>query len=183
MKTIVEELELIPVRALQTAEKPADIEYFQTAKTLGFNIKPIKPDAMGSLPYPEITKEAISKLLWKRLEEVVKKFAGTQPYVMGNSDGFECNEFFGVQWKETPLDKFQGLPPRHVLTALQRAKQTNVFERFAIVTIEEIEDPLLIGITSDSRRGLIDHWDNDIALDEVLALVETQVIGDEQLPF
>jgi hypothetical protein len=185
MKSIVEELELIPVITERAPSKEtAGPSYLERARALGFlavaTILGDKEDKRHPLPYPEITKDAIGKLLSKRLNEMLQEEVGKfhSNYFYEPKDGsapakFHCSgPYPNVDWIETPTEKYQGIPPSHVLSAFERAKETGIFEKFAIVTVEKVQDPLLIGITKDDRRGLIDHWDSDIDLDEVIGLTE-----------
>jgi hypothetical protein len=183
MKTLIEELEVVTATADVSSEESANLEYVERAKALGFAaIATEKPEKInrGVLPYPEITEEAIKKLLKRRIDEMLKAAIGEDHGCYFSKKekytpipNFHCSgPYPQVAWLETPIEEYKGLPPRHVLTAFEKAKVSNVFERFAIVTVEEIKDPLLIGITVDNRRGLVDHWNSDISMDEILSLTD-----------
>jgi hypothetical protein len=175
MKTLVDELELIPVTAQETIGIEEEPPYVRRAQALGFTsirVKSRPPTGITNLPYPEITDEAIRKLLLKKAtEDFLAKIGKEHGY--RNEEGYQVSTYsFYMKWKETPIDKYEGIPPDHVLTSVDKARNTTAFERFAIVTVEHVPDPLLIGITADKRRCLIDHWGQDLTPDEILSLLE-----------
>lgn len=156
---------------IETREVPKEPEklnaYSAELEEAGFIMaaKATKP-----LPYPEITIEAIGKLLLKRLPEAT--FDKKTLSVTVRSGW--TNRI--LQWEETPIQKYAGVPPKHVVESLKRAKGEKVFRSFAVVELiereEKLPDPLLIGITEDGRRGLIDHWGKDLTIDEIISLVD-----------
>ena len=175
MKTLVDELELIPVTAQETIGIEEEPIYIRRAQQLGFTsvrLKSRPPTGITNLPYPEITDVAIKKLLVKKgTEDFLVQIAKENGY--RNEEGYSVSIYsFYMKWKETPIDKYEGVPPGHVLTSLDKARNTTAFERFAVVTVEHVPDPLLIGITADKRRCLIDHWGQDLTPDEIISLLE-----------
>ena len=70
-----------------------------------------------------------------------------------------------ISWKEHKIEEFKCTPPLHVLTSIREA--TDKFDALRIVTIniEDIKDPLVVGINkNNSDRYLIDWWDEDIEI-------------------
>ena len=74
-----------------------------------------------------------------------------------------------MNWIETPISLYTGIPPMHVLKSIKKAK--NIFTDIKIVTINDVEvlDPLVIGVKKDNRnRFLIDWFDHDIDPTELI---------------
>ena len=169
MQMIIDELELVPVK-LEELEVKEEPSYILKAQAAGFtNVRlNSKPRGISSLPYPEITPKAITNLLKKRALEVFNREMSKE-----RSDTLNLwLSLPSVQWVEHPIAKYTGYPPAHILTSIERARQTGIFKDFYIVTVEEVPDPLLIGKTEDGRRGLIDHWGKDLTSEEIMSLVD-----------
>lgn len=178
MRTIVEELELIPVVPQETVGAQDEPDYVKRAQALGFSnvrLHSRPPVGITNLPYPEITDTAIGKLLRRRADELRVERAREDEKGYRYADYYQVTvEAIYMKWVETPIERFEGFPPTHILTSLDKARNTGVFERYAVVTVEHFVDPLLIGITKDNRRALIDHWGKDLTPDEIISLVDGQ---------
>ena len=135
------------------------------------------PTGITNLPYPEITAEAVTKLLKKRtvelFEEKIK--AETTGYFSGNGMTISLYSL-NAKWLETPIEEYEGFPPARIISSLEKAKVTGIFEKFVVVTVEGVYDPLLVGIKSKDekkeRRALIDWWEHDFTPEEINSLVE-----------
>lgn len=72
-------------------------------------------------------------------------------------------------WTETRLENYKTLPPDNILTTLKEHKARNVFHYFTIASVNEINDPLLLGrVHGCDDRYYLAQWGTDIALDEVI---------------
>ena len=72
-------------------------------------------------------------------------------------------------WREVPLSEYRTLPPQDVLETLKIHQDRKVFDYFAIASVEQIKDPLLLGhVIGSSDRWFIKQWGEDIALEDVL---------------
>lgn len=66
------------------------------------------------------------------------------------------------------MGNYEGNPPEYILNSALKAKELGYELR--IVTVDtDIEDPLLIGY-KNGNRYLVDYWDKDISIDEIIAL-------------
>lgn len=179
MKTLVEELEVIPVSTNDIKDTLQEPNYVLRAQAAGFinvrlNSRP--PIGITNLPYPEIIDEAINKLLIKRAKEVFEEKIKDQIANRGSKGVSLYLYSTNVEWKETPIEEYQGFPPARIITSLEKARATGVFEKFIVATVEGVYDPLLVGIKSKDekkeRRALIDWWEHDFTPDEINSLVE-----------
>lgn len=72
-------------------------------------------------------------------------------------------------WTETPVEKYETLPPKHILDLLKMHKDRHVFDYFSIASVNAVVDPLLLGrIDGSSDRFFIAQWGEDIQLDDVI---------------
>jgi len=71
-----------------------------------------------------------------------------------------------------PIDKYQQIPPVHVLNALSIARKMDLFDRFEIGKIDwikEIKDPIVFGrIDGCEDRFFISQWDDDVKIEDLL---------------
>ena len=128
--------------------------------------------------FPKITLSAIREFLEAAAVDIAKTkktwFSGVgigkwyrvtkKPW---GWDGFELDFSYGfnsessVCWVERSVEETKAFPPEHVLESIKRARSK--FNHIRIVTVEEIPDPLVVGINDgDDTRYLIDWWDKDI---------------------
>mgnify|MGYP001583357486 FL=1 len=62
-------------------------------------------------------------------------------------------------WKECPIEEYESVPPKEVLTKLRMHKDRLLFDYFTIASVENIKDPLLFGrITETEDRYFIAQW-------------------------
>jgi len=77
----------------------------------------------------------------------------------------------------TNITNYPELPPAHVLSSLQIAKDRNCFDTFEIAKIESIKeviDPILFGrINGCSDMFFIDQWDNDVKFEDIKQTVKS----------
>mgnify|MGYP001570389797 CR=1 FL=1 len=72
-------------------------------------------------------------------------------------------------WKECPIEEYESIPPKEVLTKLRMHKNRLLFDYFTIASVENIKDPLLFGrITETEDRYFIAQWGEDIKLDDLV---------------
>lgn len=73
------------------------------------------------------------------------------------------------KWEETPVAKYDGIPPAHALEALKRTQDKGIFEYFTIATVKGVRDPLLLGrLDGVEDRFFLAQWGDDVALDDVI---------------
>lgn len=73
------------------------------------------------------------------------------------------------EWSETPIDKYEGIPPEGVLKRFAEVKETKVFDRYSVATVKAVKDPLLLGhIDGSEDRYFIAQWGDDVKLDDVI---------------
>ena len=62
-------------------------------------------------------------------------------------------------WKECPIEEYESVPPKEVLTKLRMHKDRLLFDYFTIASVENIKDPLLFGrIKETEDRYFIAQW-------------------------
>ena len=72
-------------------------------------------------------------------------------------------------WKECPIEEYESIPPKEVLTKLRTHKDRLLFDYFTIASVENVKDPLLFGRINESRdRYFISQWGEDIKLDDLI---------------
>ena len=72
-------------------------------------------------------------------------------------------------WKECPIEEYESIPPKEVLTKLRMHKNRLLFDYFTIASVENIKDPLLFGrINETEYRYFIAQWGEDIKLDDLV---------------
>lgn len=149
---------------LKTVSASTNTNYNNLLKEAGFSV-----DVPG---YQKITIEAIENYLEKLIKEfIIKQKYTMSEYLKGQLENREeggyrltCgikNRKLTCVWVETDIEKFKCTPPKHVLKSIINAKKD--FDKIKIVTIEEVFDPLVVGINeNDPDRYLIDWWGKDI---------------------
>jgi hypothetical protein len=145
------------IEDMKTGKPILDTPYLKDLEECGF-VVPVAG-------YAIITDDAIEEYL---LSELNKRFRFPR-----REHGFHrkdhiaqvsietFTDWFALAWTETPLSHAQFCPPPHVLKSIKEAKKD--FDEIRIVTVEEVDDPLVVGYNKhDSNRYLIDWWDKDI---------------------
>ena len=80
---------------------------------------------------------------------------------------FIGSEFINRTWVERDIKECKMKPPQYVLKSIIKARED--FDEIKIVTIEEVFDPLVVGIKeNDPDRYLIDWWEKDIDPSELI---------------
>jgi len=73
-----------------------------------------------------------------------------------------------------PIEKYGQVPPDHVLTAMGRAVEQGIFDRFVVAKIQwikEIKDPIVFGrIDGCSDYFYIAQWDDDVRIEDILKI-------------
>jgi len=73
------------------------------------------------------------------------------------------------EWKETPIESYETVPPDSVLKVMSEHKSRNLFDSFTIASVNAVHDPLLLGrLRECDDRYFISQWGNDVALDDVI---------------
>ena len=75
-----------------------------------------------------------------------------------------------------PLERFSaGIMPDAVLDELEKAKERQVFDSFAVLSVEKKPDPLLLGqIDGCKDYFLIAEWGEDVSFDDLVKNVGSQ---------
>lgn len=69
----------------------------------------------------------------------------------------------------TDVQAYEGVPPGHVLQAMEEAMNLGCFDKFEIAAIREVKDPILFGrITGCGDRFYIAQWDDDVKIEDIL---------------
>lgn len=76
----------------------------------------------------------------------------------------------------TAVDSYKGqdgekltLPPMDVLGKMKTAKKEGLFDNFAIIHVEKVRDPILVGLVDDVQDlYMIAEWGDDISFDEIM---------------
>ena len=72
-------------------------------------------------------------------------------------------------WKECPIEEYESIPPKEVLTKLRIHKDRLLFDYFTIASVENVKDPLLFGrINETTDKYFIAQWGEDILLDDLI---------------
>lgn len=72
-------------------------------------------------------------------------------------------------WKETPVERYKGIPPQDVLETFKEHKARNLFDSFVIAEVNDVEDPLLLGrVDGVDDRFFVAQWGKDVSLDDVI---------------
>lgn len=75
-----------------------------------------------------------------------------------------------------PVEEYNEVPPDHVLTAIERAKDVGCFDAFEVAKIEwkkEIKDPIVFGrVNGSTDRFFIAQWDDDVSIEDILNAAE-----------
>lgn len=73
------------------------------------------------------------------------------------------------RWVEVPVANYDGIPPEHVLLRLAEEKQKGIFQEYHVASVENIHDPLLLGIVKGCEdRFFLSQWGDDVSLDDVI---------------
>lgn len=73
------------------------------------------------------------------------------------------------EWTETRAEKYEGIPPKDVVTKLRETKEKKLFDYFTIATVNDVHDPLLLGrIEGSASRYFVAQWGNDVTLDDII---------------
>jgi len=74
------------------------------------------------------------------------------------------------EWKEVPVEEYEGLPPAPVLETFKEHKARKVFDYFTIASVNSVPDPLLLGRIDgdDDNRWFIAQWGKDVCLDDLI---------------
>lgn len=135
--------------------------------------------------YPVITEKAIEQFLKheikRRHDGELIEFGDFTSYSDGSCRqkyyiGERKHKFFGgeeilwefhrLDWVLSKVKEFKCTPPVHVLNSIIEAKKK--FDYIRIVTVEEVLDPLVVGINKNNPdQYLIDWWDDDIDVSEI----------------
>lgn len=165
MKTILDDL--------KTEKAVSNTDYNTLLGEAGFVV-----DVQG---YQKINRNEIQNYLKKQIERFIKEVR-KESIIIWDSGKLEEREEGGYKlfyirrgtglkltehWVETCIKDFKCHPPKHVLESIIKAKPD--FDEIKIVTIEEVLDPLVVGIKkNDPDRYLIDYWENDIDPSELI---------------
>lgn len=149
-------------------------EYYEKLRKCGFpapvpDFPRITPGAIKQYLASVARELAKNKKAWFPRFEVLNFYNGSGKYWGRGDDGFHIKYSYGssrssyayVAWVESQIEETVAFPPTHVLNSIQRAKP--LFNFIRIVTVEEVFDPLVVGINkNDQTRYLIDWWEKDI---------------------
>lgn len=104
----------------------------------------------------------------RRVTNYIPDFSGE--FITVNTSYRNDSKMIGqLQWEETPITNYTGIPPTNVLEKLEVHKAKNIFDYFTIAEVKEIPDPVLLGrITGCDDRFWITSWGEDIKLDDLI---------------
>lgn len=73
------------------------------------------------------------------------------------------------RWVEVPVSQYKGIPPEPVLAKLAEEKVKGIFQEYHIASVENIHDPLLLGIVKGcADKFYLAQWGEDVSLDDVI---------------
>lgn len=165
--------------SLETCERLKALGLFKAAETLDSKIR---EKTMSQKGYRLISVESIKRFLRRKVEiynqakgkETAmpisdESYAKTRTVTAFTCDYYKGGEIGRFIWKETPIQDYAGIPPEHVLDALEKAKPD--FDEIYVAEVVNLPDPILIGKLKDQIEGYYipdSQWGNDVCLDDIV---------------
>ena len=165
--------------SFETCERLKALGLFKAADALH---NKIREKTMGKKGYRLVSVDSIKRFLQRKVE--IYNQARGKETAMPISDesyaktrtvtAFTCDYYKGGDigrfiWKETPIQDYAGIPPTHVLDALEKAKPD--FDEIYVAEVVNLPDPILIGKLKDQIDSYYipgSQWGNDVCLDDIV---------------
>lgn len=165
--------------SLETCERLKALGLFKAADALH---NKIREKTMGKKGYRLVSVDSIKRFLQRKVEiynqargkETAmpisdESYAKTRTVTAFTCDYYKGGEIGRFIWKETPIQDYAGIPPTHVLDALEKAKPD--FDEIYVAEVVNLPDPILIGKLKDRIEGYYipnSQWGNDVCLDDIV---------------
>lgn len=165
--------------SIETSKRLKALGLFKAAEALDGKIR---EKTMGQRGYRLVSIESIKRFLQRKAEiynqarrqETIITPVDDSSYAKNRTiTAMTCDYIKGggigrFIWKETPIRDYPGIPPEHVLDALEKAKPD--FDEIYVAEVVNLPDPILIGKLKDQIEGYYipdSQWGNDVCLDDI----------------
>lgn len=166
--------------SIETSKRLKALGLFKAAEALDSKIR---EKTMGQRGYRLVSIESIKRFLQRkadiynqaRRQETIITPVDDSSYAKNRTiTAMTCDYIKGggigkFIWKETPVQDYTGIPPTHVLDALEKAKPD--FDEIYVAEVVNLPDPILIGKLKDQIEGYYipdSQWGNDVCLDDIV---------------
>lgn len=165
--------------SIETSKRLKALGLFKAAEALDGKIR---EKTMGQRGYRLVSIESIKRFLQRKAEiyNLAKgqkiavpiddnSYAKTRTITAMTCDYIKGGGIGKFTWKETPIRDYSGIPPDHVLDALEKAKPD--FDEIYVAEVVNLPDPILIGKLKDQIEGYYipdSQWGDDVCLDDIV---------------